>query len=240
MKTFCTVALTLALASSAMAAPAGGSHGGEHGEAAVEADHGATGGHGSADGAEAHGTHAFTADDDHDGKANWMDPDSALFSLDDLGFHAFNVTLLLAVLVAFTRRPIGDTLKERALGVRKELTESANARDEAQQRYATLEARLEAMASEVEAMRAEARREADLEEQQLIARAHAEAQRIAETAERNIRDEVTRAQLELRREAVELAVKLAEATLRDSVTAEDRSRLAHEFLDSLKSEVAHA
>lgn len=182
----------------------------------------------------------YTGDDDQDGVPNWTDPDSDLFVIDDVGFHAFNVALLLGVLVFFLRRPVRDTLKERALGIRREITDSARSRDEAQKRYQELEARLTALASELEAMRAEARREAEAEEAKLIERAHSEAERIHEAAQRNIRDELTRARNDLRREAVELAVQLAESTLREQVAQEDQIRLAREFLDSLNREAPHA
>lgn len=184
--------------------------------------------------------HYYTGDDDHDGVANWRDSDSELYVVDDVGFHAFNVLLLLGVVFWFARRPIRDTLRERALGIRRELTDTARERDEARQRYEELEARLAGFATELEAMRAEAAREAQAEEQKLIERAHSEAARVAEMAQRNIRDEVTRAQLELRKEAVELAVQLAEATLARNVAPEDQLRLAREFLDSLNNEAANA
>src|SRR5687768_6064090 len=141
-KVFASIVAASVVSGSAMAQapehPAGPAHQVEeaaHGD--VAPDHGAGGDHGAA--------HSFTADDDSDGSANWSDSDSDLFVLDDLGFHAFNVSLLLAVLYALTRRPIGDTLKERALGIRNELTESAKTRDDAQRRYTEIDARLAAL-----------------------------------------------------------------------------------------------
>lgn len=182
----------------------------------------------------------YTADDDGDGTLNWVDPDSEMFVVDDVGFHAFNFFLLFGVLFFLARKPVRDTLRERALGIRKDITDSARARDEARQRHEEIEARIASLSREVENLRAEARREADIEKQKLIERAHEEAERIAETARRNVRDEALRAQLELRREAVGLAVQLAEATLAQNVSSEDQARLARQFLDSLNREGAHA
>lgn len=229
------ITLALLLGSTAFAAPPAGDHAGDaevHGIEGEGPGHGPAG-HGAAE-------HYYSADDDGDGTSNWADSDNDLFVVDDIGFHAFNVALLLAVLFYFTRRPIGDTVRERALGIRRELTDTARTRDEALKRYEEIDARLVALASEIETMRAEARQDAAVEEQKLIERAHAEAVRIGEMAERNIRDEVTRAQLELRKEAVELAVQLAETTLRQNVNHDDQIRLARDFLDSLNSEAANA
>lgn len=185
-------------------------------------------------------SHYYTADDDGDGTRNWADPDSEMFVVDDVGFHAFNFFLLVGVIYLLARKPLGGALRERALGIRKEITDSARARDEARQRQEEIEARIATLSQEVENLRAEARREAELEEQKLVERAHDEARRIAETARRNVRDEAMRAQLELRREAVGLAVQLAEATLAQNVAPEDQARLARQFLDSLNREGAHA
>lgn len=193
----------------------------------------------SAGGADAH-HHYYTADDDHDGTANWADPDSDMYALAGVGYHALNLALLLGVLYVLARKPVRDALRNRALGIRKEITESARARDEARQRHEEVEARIAALAQEVENLRAEARREAEIEERKLVERAHEEARRIAEMAQRNVRDEVLRAQQELRREAVGLAVQLAEATLARNVGPDDQARLARQFLDSLNREGANA
>ena len=84
-------------------------------------------------------------------------------------------------------------------------------------------------------MEATAQQEAAREEQKLVERAEREAARIGETAERSIRDEATRARNALRRDAVELAVKLAEGILARNVAAADQQALAREFLQSLDS-----
>lgn len=186
--------------------------------------------------ADGDGHHYYTDDDDHDGIANWADPDSDMFALTGLLFHLINVTILFGGGYFLIRRPVRDTVRERALAIRTEITDSARTRDEAEKRYQELEARLTAITGELETMRAQAREEARIEEEKLIERARQEAERIAQTAQRNIRDEMTRARLELRREAVDLAVQLAENTLRDQVAHDDQLRLAREFLDSLNQE----
>ena len=60
--------------------------------------------------------------------------------------------------------------------------------------------------------------------------------RIGEAAERNIRDEVARARDQLRRDAVALAVELAEENLKEQVNSDDQQRLARAFLDTLNQD----
>jgi F-type H+-transporting ATPase subunit b len=236
MRTLIAVLLVSTLGTSASAKPSQlpESHGvpAEHGAEASEhgapaAEHGA-----ASDGAH----HAdYTGDHDGDHTPNWRDGDSPDYVLGNIGQHVFNLTLLVAFLVYVGRRPVLDAVKNRALGIRKEITDAARLRDEAKQRHEELSARLSGFEEEVRTLRADAEIDAKVEEQKLIERAHEEAKRIGQIAERNIRDELVRARVALRKDAVDLAVKLAEQVLRSEVEPEDQRRLARQFLESLHS-----
>jgi len=188
--------------------------------------------------------HYYSADDDEDGVPNWRDsthgdePNKDTYVLDKLLLHAFNLALLVGLILFFVRRPIADALRTRALTIRKELTDSARARDEAHQHHEEVAARLVAIETEIQALRNEAIAEAAILEAKLIERANDESERIAEGAERKIRDEAQRARLELRRDAVELAVELAESALRDRIGDADQQRLAREFLNAIHDDGA--
>lgn len=211
------------------AAPAGG-----HGEAAADGAHGDEGGH------AAGGHHYYTDDDDHDGTANWLDSDSEQYVASNLGYHLFNLVLYIALIATFVRRPASDAIRDRALGIRKAITDSARERDEARDHHDEVNARLARLEDEIAGMRAEAEADAKLESERMIERARTEAGRIAALAERNIRDEVARARLELQRDAADLAIQLAENTLKGAVGADDQERLAREFLASLNRSSADA
>ena len=66
------------------------------------------------------------------------------------------------------------------------------------------------------------------------ARAEEDASRIAEAAQRSIRDETDRARQVLRREVAELSVGLAREKLSASVTSDDQDRLAGDFIDTVQ------
>lgn len=183
------------------------------------------------------GHYEYTADADHDGTANWMDADEGdHYPLTGIGFHAINLLIFLGAGFWFGRRPINDAVSNRSLAIRKELTDSARIRDEARQRNQDLGERLDRIEAEIDGMREKAEQEAANEEAQLIARAEAEANRITDSAERSIRDEVTRARFALKRDAVTLAVELAEATLKERMNADHQQRLARDFLASIKAD----
>lgn len=206
----------------------GDAHGGGHGEGHGEGDHG--------------GAHHvdYGADDDHDGTVNWLDPDAGeAYQITRLVQHAFNLLVIGGVLFWFARRPVADALRNRAHSIRTELIEAAKMRDEARQRQQEINARLGGFEAELARMRAQAEADAKADEEKLVARANNEAARIRDAAERHMRDELVRARVALRKEAVELAVQLAEQTLRSQVQSDDQRRLAREFLESLNREANH-
>lgn len=259
------LALALVAAGPAFAQDHGDDHGGDHHPAEHVDAHGDDAHGGDAHGDDAHGDDAhggghgdhhdpgefYLGDIDHDGTPNWLDSSYdgtergfwTLFGdaedpymVPDIGFHALHIFLLLVLLFVVGRRPIGDALKNRALGIRKELLDSARERDEARQKNEELVARLGKFERELEEMRVKAAEDAKLDAARLIERAEAEAQRIAQSSERTISEETRKAKASLRKEAVDLAVQLAETTLSKEVQADDQRRLARQFLDTLTTD----
>ena len=142
----------------------------DHGEPHAEAVHGDAHGedHGGGHGGHHDPTDFYTGDMDGDGTVNWLDSSYdgtergfwTLFQdaddpymVPDLAFHALHILLLIGLLFAVGRRPIGDALKNRALGIRKEIVDAARERDEARQRNEELVARLGAFERELQQMR---------------------------------------------------------------------------------------
>ena len=114
------------------------------------------------------------------------------------------------------------------------MSESSEARDEAKAHNATIAKRLAELDTEISAMKAQAETLAAQEEAQSIERSEQEALRIRDQAERTIRDETPACAAQLRAHAVELAVQLAEATLRKDIAADDQRALANAFLASVQ------
>lgn len=194
-----------------------------HGDAAHEG--------GKAEAGEHHVT--FTDDDDQDGLPNWRDGDSPGYVLRNVVVHLGNLLLFAIVVGLLARRPLKDALGNRAIGIRKAIAEASDAHSAAQARMEQVSRRLDVLDAEIDKMRSDARTQMVEEEQRLIQRAQDEAARIAETAERNIREELVRARTALRKEAVELAVAAAEETLKKQVHPSDQRRLARSFLETL-------
>lgn len=171
----------------------------------------------------------------------WTSP---VWASEDGGHHggfAFDVVypfasflIFIGLLVYLARRPVQDALHNRALTIRKSIEDAAKERAEAEARYNELNQRIQALGGRIEEMKAEARREADLEAARLVERAAQESARLRDVAERTIRDESIRAQQQLRTEAIRLAANLAREQISASLTSADQIRLDQEFLSSLE------
>lgn len=180
---------------------------------------------GGGEGAHAEGTPAEAA---HEG-VPWA----------QVGQHAFNLAVLFGVLAWATRGRLGDALRSRALGVKREIDEANQLRKEARARFEDLDRQLAGFDDRLVQMKQSAEAEARREHDALMARAEYDARLIVEGAERTIRDEVDRARLALRREAAELALGVASGRLREEIRPEDDERLAQQFLGVVKpTEVA--
>ncbi len=156
-----------------------------------------------------------------------------------VAFHAINVALFIGAIVYLTRNMVPDALKNRAGRIEKELDESNRLRREAQARYDELEARLNRFESEFEEMRAEAARASEREVAMIDDRAVQEAAAIRASAEKSIRDEVTAARTALHKQAVELALQVAEEQLRGRISAADQDRMAQDLLGTVKEANGH-
>lgn len=151
-----------------------------------------------------------------------------------MAFHALNLAILLGIIAWAARKPIKDAIASRSVAIKKDMDEINALRKQAQDRYAEIETRLQGYDKKLAEMKSDAEREAAAEAREIAARAERDAAQIQQAAERTIRDETLRARHALRKDAVELAVKLAEEQLRHQITEDDQRRLAADFLGTVK------
>ena len=145
----------------------------------------------------------------------------------------FNLFVFIGLLFYVLRRPLSESLVARREAIRRELTRAQEERTAALAKLEEVRARLAHLDSEVEAIRAQAQREA-AEERERIARATEEEMRkLRDHAQREIEGAGKAARQELRRYAAEQSVRLAEEIIRRDMRAEDDARLMGNYVESL-------
>jgi F-type H+-transporting ATPase subunit b len=148
--------------------------------------------------------------------------------------RVINFLLLVALLYVLLKKPIRNFLNRRQQEVREALETAEKARDEAEIRYQEVEKKLRQAQTEMEELKRILVEQGQVEKEKLIASAKEEAEKIRREAEITASQEFKKAQVLLRKEAVELAANLAETLLRDKVSEKDHERLLQEYLNTLE------
>ena len=156
----------------------------------------------------------------------------------DFWWQVANFVLLLVVLIVLLRKPIGEYFRGRREEVKSELDAAGELLERAERRHTDWQRKLIDLDNELASIRQTARERAQQEHDQLIADAHAAAERIKRDATAAVDHELRRAKAALQREASDLAVELAEQILREQIIESDRDRLADEFISQIERSAA--
>lgn len=199
-----------------------------------------------AHGAEAHGDahgHAPTFDD-----VNWyygflgekagVEPDLLWRPTGmpvPFGALALNAAVLYFLLFKYGRKPIGDALRQRKLGIMKGIDDAAKMKAQAEARLAEYQKKLDDIDSEVARIRREMKDSGEAERARILSEAKERRARMERDARTLIDQELKAARETLLRDTVRAAVKSAEATLATKIGDSDQQRLADEYLVSIKS-----
>src|SRR5262249_1945033 len=147
-----------------------------------------------------------------------------------VGLSWLNFGVLLFILIRFGGPIISGMLRDRHSKIKKDLEEARTLREQAESRLKEYEARLLNTEQENADIMAGIRKEANAEAQRIVAAAQEAANRMRKDAEFAIAQEGRRLELELRREAAELAIGTARKLLTDKMTEADQKKLAENFV----------
>lgn len=143
---------------------------------------------------------------------------------------AFTITnfIVLAILVGwFLLKTLPKTFRDRTSAIQKHLTDARTATEEASARLNSVENRLGKLDEQIAAMRAQAEKDAALDEQRIKAAVEEEKQKILRSAEQEIAAATVHAHKQLQRYAADLAIEQAARKL--VVTAETDRLLVQGF-----------
>jgi F-type H+-transporting ATPase subunit b len=150
-----------------------------------------------------------------------------------LALQVLNFAVLAGLLGWFGGKAINKALLARHQQLKADLVAAAQARIAAETRAAAQETRLASLESEIAAMRAGIKEEAEDEKRRLIAAAEERARRIGEETRFLLDQQVKEAEVTLRREVAEAAVKIAEQLVTRSLNDGDQARLVDTFVSDI-------
>jgi F-type H+-transporting ATPase subunit b len=141
-----------------------------------------------------------------------------------------NTIALIALLVYFLKTPLVSFFKDRTSQIEKDLQEAKEGRERAEASLKEYESRIAGMEKELETLRGELRKSAELESQKVAANAERMAKSMVDAARLAAEQEVRKARAELQNEAVSLAIQAAETLIRESIGHEDQQRIVADYL----------
>lgn len=153
--------------------------------------------------------------------------------LKDFLYRVLNFGIVVAILAYFLIKPIKKTFAGRREEIEKNLAEAQSIKDAAEAKFAEYDRKLAQATEEISEISAAIRREGELEKQKIIENAKAMAIKIEQDAENAAEIEVAKARTELQREAVQLAVGVAEELLKKNFTKDDDTRLIDEYMQKV-------
>jgi F-type H+-transporting ATPase subunit b len=145
-------------------------------------------------------------------------------------WRVINTAALIGILIYVSRKPLASFFTERKAQIQKDLDDARKDRDLAESMIAEYKQKLAGMEKELENMRVELQKSAEVESAKVIANAERMAATMVESAKLAAEQEVRKAKAELKNEAATLAVELAETLIREQINSDDRQRLVEDYL----------
>ncbi len=148
--------------------------------------------------------------------------------------HAVNLLILLGVLVYFLKTPVKNFLIERRGTIGHEIDVAQKTISEAKSRFEEYSRKLEAIESEISALKDTLRKQGESERSELLRQAEAASETLRKEAKETIELQTERAKHEIQTEVANLALGSAETLIRQSLGDADKERFVQEFTKNIE------
>jgi len=145
-----------------------------------------------------------------------------------------NFAILGGVLVYFLKTPISTYLVSRSTQIRQDLVTAAELRSTAAAQLADIDRKLQALPAELEKLRAQGEQDVQAERARIAQAAAAERERLIAQTHREIDARLRMARRQLTEHAAELAIKIAEERIKQTITPDDQLRLVDRYAAQLR------
>ena len=146
-----------------------------------------------------------------------------------------NFALLGGILVYFLKTPINTYLVTRATTIRQDLVTASETRATATAQLAEIERKLQALPAELEALKRQGAEDVTAEQARIAQAAAAERERLIAQTHREIESRLRMARRQLTEHAAELAIRVAEQRIKQTITPEDQLRLVDRYAAQLRA-----
>ena len=148
-------------------------------------------------------------------------------------WKAVNFAVLVGLIWYFGRKPIAGMARRAARASQAALSERREHTRQAEAELAEQRHRIESLQAELERLQGEARDEARVEHDRLLAEARAQGERIKVTARQQVEQEFAKASKELQAELASQTIRLAEQMIAKGLDDAARQRIVTRAIDEL-------
>jgi len=154
----------------------------------------------------------------------------------DFMWRLLNFAVLVFILYKLAWKSLVNFFRNRREDIRTSLAETEERKVEAEEKFKEYEAKLTKATDDIQNISEMIKAQGHAEKQKLIADAEKTAEKMKEDARARMDQELKKAGSQLRAEAVELSVKVAEDILKRNVSREDHEKMVKEYMDRMVKE----
>jgi F-type H+-transporting ATPase subunit b len=151
----------------------------------------------------------------------------------DLGKKTFDFVVLMGLLYWLLAAQIKEFFSGRRVEIKKNLEESVEKKAEAEKKYREYSEKIDKASVEIDGIFEMIKAQGVTEKQKIIEDAEKAAKKMKEDAHARIEQELKGASDQLKEQAVQLSVKMAEEILKRSITAQDHEAMVKEYMDKV-------
>jgi len=148
----------------------------------------------------------------------------------DIIFQLIMFIILMALLKKFAWGPLMGIMKEREAHVANEIAAAENSRQEAKKLLEEQRTLLKEARTDAQGLIESAKKQGDLQREEIIATARGEAERIKESAKLEIEQQKEKAVTAIREQVAQLSVLIASKVIEKELSAADQEKLINEYI----------
>ncbi|MDP4162764.1 MAG: F0F1 ATP synthase subunit B [Bacillota bacterium] len=152
------------------------------------------------------------------------------FNGGDIVFQLVMFLILLALLKKFAWGPLMGIMKQREEHISGEITAAENSNLEAKKLLEEQRALLKEARTDAQNLMENARKQGDIQREEIVVAARAEAERIKEAAKLEIDTQKEKAVAAIREQVASLSVMIASKVIEKELSAADQDQLINEYI----------
>jgi len=151
----------------------------------------------------------------------------------DFGYRMLNFAILAGFLWWLSAKKVKEFFAGRRNDIKESLNQAQAAKEDAERKYKEYVAKLEKATDEIDGIAEMIKVQGMAEKEKMIEEAQKAAVKIEEDTKARMEQEFSTARNQLRAEAAQLSIQLAEELLKRNITIQDHEKMVKEYMDKV-------